>query len=43
MRWRNRLLAGGAAVGAAALVNALISRAAAPRANALGGEEGWFD
>jgi pimeloyl-ACP methyl ester carboxylesterase len=43
MRWRNLLLGGGAAVGAAATYNALARRAVAPLANPLGGEEGTLE
>ncbi len=43
MRWRNALMAGGAAVGAAAVFNALVSRGIEPLENLLAGEEGWFD
>ena len=43
MRWRNALMAGGAAVGAAAVFNRLVSRGIQPLENLLGGHEGWFD
>jgi pimeloyl-ACP methyl ester carboxylesterase len=40
--WRRALLAGGAAIGAAATLNALARRGVAPLENLIGGEEGWF-
>ncbi len=36
-------MAGGAAVGAAAVLNTLVSRGIEPLENLLGGDEGWFD
>jgi pimeloyl-ACP methyl ester carboxylesterase len=41
--WRRALLAGGAAIGAAATLNALASRGVAPLENLIGGDEGWFE
>jgi pimeloyl-ACP methyl ester carboxylesterase len=41
--WRRALLAGGAAIGAAATFNALASRGVAPLENLLGGDDAWFD
>jgi pimeloyl-ACP methyl ester carboxylesterase len=41
--WRRALLASGAAIGAAATVNALASRGVAPLQNLIGGEDGWFE
>jgi pimeloyl-ACP methyl ester carboxylesterase len=41
--WRRALLAGGAAIGAAATLNALASRGVAPLENLIGGNEGWFE
>jgi pimeloyl-ACP methyl ester carboxylesterase len=41
--WRRALLAGGAAIGAAATLNALASRGVAPLDNLLGGDAKWFD
>jgi pimeloyl-ACP methyl ester carboxylesterase len=41
--WRRALLAGGAAMGAAATLNALASRGIAPLENLIGGDERWFD
>lgn len=43
MRWRNLLLGGGAAVGAAATYNALARRDIAPLTDPLGGDEGSFE
>ncbi len=40
--WRRALLAGGAAIGAAATFNAIVSRGVAPLENLLGGEDMWF-
>ena len=40
---RRALLAGGAAVGAAATLNALASRGVGPLENLIGGDEGWFE
>ena len=40
---RRALLAGGAAIGAAATLNALASRGVAPLENLIGGDEGWFE
>jgi pimeloyl-ACP methyl ester carboxylesterase len=41
--WRRALLAGGAAIGAAATFNALARRGVTPLENLIGGEEGWFE
>jgi pimeloyl-ACP methyl ester carboxylesterase len=41
--WRRALLAGGAAIGAAATLNALASRGVAPLGNLIGGDDGWFE
>jgi pimeloyl-ACP methyl ester carboxylesterase len=41
--WRRAFLAGGAAIGAAATLNALASRGVAPLENLIGGDEGWFE
>jgi pimeloyl-ACP methyl ester carboxylesterase len=41
--WRRALLASGAAIGAAATLNALASRGVAPLENLIGGDEGWFE
>jgi pimeloyl-ACP methyl ester carboxylesterase len=41
--WRRALLAGGAAIGAAATFNALASRGVAPLENLIGGDDAWFD
>jgi pimeloyl-ACP methyl ester carboxylesterase len=41
--FRRALLAGGAAIGAAATLNALASRGVAPLENLIGGDEGWFE
>lgn len=41
--WRRALLASGAAIGAAATVNALVSRRVAPLENLIGGDDKWFD
>jgi pimeloyl-ACP methyl ester carboxylesterase len=41
--WRRALLAGGAAIGAAATFNALASRRVAPLENLIGGDDAWFD
>ncbi len=41
--WRRALLASGAAIGAAATLNALATRGVAPLENLLGGEDKWFD
>jgi pimeloyl-ACP methyl ester carboxylesterase len=41
--WRRALLAGGAAVGAAATFNALASRGVAPLENLISGDDAWFD
>jgi pimeloyl-ACP methyl ester carboxylesterase len=43
MSWRRALLAGGAAVGAAATWSALASRGVEPLENLIGGEDGWFE
>lgn len=43
MRWRNLLLGGGAAVGAAATYNALARRDVTPLADPLGGDVGTFE
>jgi pimeloyl-ACP methyl ester carboxylesterase len=43
MRWRNLLLGGSAAVGAAATYNAMARRDVAPLADPLGGDEGSFE
>jgi pimeloyl-ACP methyl ester carboxylesterase len=40
---RRALLAGGAAIGAAATFNALASRGVAPLENLIGGDDGWFE
>ena len=40
--WRRALLASGAAIGAAATLNALVSRGVAPLENLVGGEPAWF-
>jgi pimeloyl-ACP methyl ester carboxylesterase len=40
--WRRALLASGAAIGAAATLNALASRGVTPLENLLGGTTGWF-
>lgn len=42
MRWRRAVVAGGAAIGAAATYNAVAGRAAHPLENPVGGEEGWW-
>lgn len=42
-RWKNALLSGGAAIGAAAAFNALALRNVEPVENAIGGEQGWFE
>ena len=41
--WRRALLASGAAIGAAATLNALASRGVAPLENLIGGDDGWFE
>jgi pimeloyl-ACP methyl ester carboxylesterase len=41
--WRRALLAGGAAIGAAATFNALASRGVAPLENLIGGDDAWFE
>ena len=41
--WRRALLASGAAIGAAATLNAFASRGVRPLENVLGGDAGWFD
>jgi pimeloyl-ACP methyl ester carboxylesterase len=41
--WRRALLASGAAIGAAATVNALASRGVAPLENLIGGDDAWFE
>ncbi len=41
--WRRALLASGAAIGAAATLNALATRGVAPLENLLGGDDKWFD
>lgn len=41
--WRRALLAGGAAIGAAATLNALAARGVAPLENLIGGDDQWFD
>lgn len=41
--WRRALLAGGAAIGAAATLNALASRGVPPLENLIGGDDGWFE
>jgi pimeloyl-ACP methyl ester carboxylesterase len=41
--WRRALLAGGAAIGAAATLNALASRGVPPLENLIGGDGGWFE
>jgi pimeloyl-ACP methyl ester carboxylesterase len=43
MNWRRALLAGGAAVGAAATLNAFASRGVEPLENLIGGDDSWFD
>ncbi len=40
--WRRALLAGGAAIGAAATLNALATRGVEPLENLIGGEPKWF-
>jgi pimeloyl-ACP methyl ester carboxylesterase len=40
---RRALLASGAAIGAAATLNALAARGVAPLENLIGGDEGWFE
>jgi pimeloyl-ACP methyl ester carboxylesterase len=42
MRWRKALISGGAALGVAATLNALIGKSVDPLENLIGGEEGWF-
>lgn len=42
MRWRKALISGGAALGMAATLNALIGRSVDPLENMIGGDEGWF-
>ena len=42
MRWRRALLGGGAALGAAATLNALVGRNVPPLENMLDGQEHWF-
>jgi pimeloyl-ACP methyl ester carboxylesterase len=41
--WRRALLAGGAAIGAAATFNAFASRGVAPLENLIGGDDAWFE
>ena len=41
--WRRALLAGGAAIGAAATLNALAARGVAPLENLIGGDDAWFE
>lgn len=41
--WRRALLASGAAVGAAATLNALATRGVAPLENLIGGDDNWFE
>jgi pimeloyl-ACP methyl ester carboxylesterase len=41
--WRRALLAGGAAIGAAATLNALAGRGVAPLENLIGGDDAWFE
>jgi pimeloyl-ACP methyl ester carboxylesterase len=41
--WRRALLASGAAIGAAATVNALAAHGVAPLENLIGGDAAWFD
>ncbi len=41
--WRRALLASGAAIGAAATLNALATRGVAPLDNLIGGEAKWFE
>lgn len=41
--WRRALLAGGAAIGAAATLNAFASRGVAPLENLIGGDDAWFE
>ena len=41
--WRRALLASGAAIGAAATLNALAARGVAPLENLIGGDPGWFN
>ena len=41
--WRRALLASGAAIGAAATLNALAARGVAPLENLIGGDDRWFE
>jgi pimeloyl-ACP methyl ester carboxylesterase len=41
--WRRALLASGAAIGAAATLNALATRGVAPLENLIGGDDKWFE
>jgi pimeloyl-ACP methyl ester carboxylesterase len=42
MRWRKAVISGGAALGLAATLNALIGGSVDPLENPIGGDEGWF-
>src|SRR5215213_11699386 len=42
MRWRKAVISGGAALGLAATLNALIGGSVDPLDNPIGGDEGWF-